>query len=302
MGSGLGDCKDSNVLDASEKYPLSMTAIEETWAPGIQQLINDARSDVDDLLKGRVVRRAEALSVVTGSDFAEHSFPMYFTGDFESTFVMVHLNPKLSDRLSKVTYTDFDAYLEAHRRFGYHHWELDPSYRSAFDHKQVRFLRPFGVIDFVPDTVTGHDRVNAARAIDHKLQLELIPYATPTFSDHDFNSETLAPHFERVLAAIAAYPRDYVIFCGAVFDRLLSRSDFVVAREDHRFHLPTTKGTSVSEYRFSNVTFRYGDKTIHADVAQSFATQGIPMPAYGAMCHDLYDTKGVNQSVRGTFT
>lgn len=229
-----------------------------------------------------------ALSKETGLDFAGRSFPMYFTGAFESRFVMVHLNPKLSDRLSKVTYPDFDTYLDAHRRFGYHHWEQDSKYRSAFDHKQLRFLRPFGVIDFVPDTVLLHDRVNPARALDHKLQLELIPYATPTFSDRDFNSEVLAPHFERVLGAIAAYPRDYVIFCGAVFDRLLSRSGLVVAREDHRFQLPTIKGISVSEYRFSNVTFRYGDSTIHAGIAQSFATQGIPMPAYGAMCHELY--------------
>ena len=267
-----------------------MTVSEVTWPPGIQQLLNEARTDVDDRLTGRAVRRAMALSKETGLDFAGRSFPMYFTGAFESRFVMVHLNPKLSDRLSDVTYPDFDTYLDAHRRFGYHHWEQDPTYRSAFDHKQVRFLRPFGVIDFVPDAVPGHDRVNATRALDHKLQLELIPYATSTFSNRDFSSEVVAPHFERVLGAIAAYPRDYVIFCGAVFDRLLRHSDLVVAREDHRFHLPTTRGTSVGEYRFSNVTFRYDGSTIHSGIAQSFATQGIPMPAYGAMCHELYGT------------
>ena len=70
----------------------------------------------------------------------------------------------------------------------------------------------------------------------------------------------------------------------------LRHGDLVDAPEDHHFTLPTTKGTSVSEYRFSNVTFHYGDSTIHAGIAQSFATQGIPMPAYGAMCHKLYGT------------
>ena len=265
-----------------------MTVSATKWPRGIQQLLDEARTDADDRFAGRAVRRATTLSQETGLTLAEYSFPMYFTGDFESKLVLVHLNPKLSDRLSEVTYPDFDSYFDAHRRFGYHHWELDPKYKSAFDHKQVRFLRPFNVIDFVPDTVSGHARMNPMRALDNKLQLELIPYASSTFSDRDFTSETLAPHFERVLGVIAAFPRDYVIFCGVVFDRLLSLGDLVVARDDHRFHLPTAKGISVSEYRFSNVTFRYRGSAIQAGIAQSFATQGLPMPAYGAKCHEPY--------------
>jgi hypothetical protein len=265
-----------------------MTVSTAMWPPEIRHLLDEARNDAEDCFAGRAVRRATLLSEETGLDFADQSFPMYFTGDFASRLVLVHLNPKLSDRLSEVTYPDFEAYFDAHRRFGYHHWELDPTYRSAFDHKQVRFLRPFNAIDFVDETVPGHSTANLVRALDNKLQLELIPYASRTFAASDFTSETLAPHFERVLGVIAAYPREYVIFCGVVFDRLLSVGDFVVEREDHRFHLPTTRGTSVSEYRFSNVTFRFHDTTIHAGIAQSFATQGLPMPAYGAKCHELY--------------
>lgn len=262
---------------------------EAIWPPGIEQLIDEARTDVADRLAGHDVRRAVTLADETGLDLSVNSFPMYFTGAFESRFVLIHLNPKLSERLSKVRYSNFDEYLDAHRCFGYNHWEQDPTYRSAFDHKQVRFLRPFGVIDFMPDTEPGHDRTNPARALDQKLQLELIPYATPTFANRDFSTQVLAPHFKRVLGVITAYPRDYVIFCGAVFDRLLRRSDLVVARQDHHFHLPTVKGTSASEYRFSNVEFRFGNSTIRAGIAQSFAAQGIPMPAYGAKCHELYD-------------
>ncbi len=265
-----------------------MTVSSATWPPGIEQLLDEARADVDDRFADRPVRRAAALSQMTGLDFAEYSFPMYFTGDFASRLVLVHLNPKLSDRLTQVTYSDFAAYIDAHRRFGYHHWELDPTYRSAFDHKQVRFLRAFGAIDFVADSVPGHARANVVRALDKKLQLELIPYASPTFSYRDFTSEMLAPHFDRVLGAVAAYPRDFIIFCGVVFDRLLTISDLVIARRDHRFHLPTTKGVSVGEYRFSNVTIRYGASTIQVGITPSFATQGIPMTAYGEKCHELY--------------
>jgi hypothetical protein len=258
------------------------------WPLGIDRLLSEARADVSDLLAGRLVSRAQSLSVETGLEFAVTSFPMYFTGAFESKFVMVHLNPKLSPRLVNIRYLSFDQYFDAHRRFGYHHWEQDATYRSAFDHKQVRFLRPFRVIDFIADTEPGHGRTNVARALDQKLQLELIPYATETFSARDFNSRVLAPHFRRVLAAIAAYQRDYVIFCGAVFDRLLIQSELVASRRDYRFRLPTTKGESVVEYRFSSIEFRYGNSNIRAGIAQSFAKQGLPMPAYGAKCHELY--------------
>jgi hypothetical protein len=214
---------------------------------------------------------------------------MYFTGAFDSKLVLVHLNPKLSDRLGGPLYDDFGAYYDEHRRFGYHHWELDPTYRSAFDHKQVRFLRPFKVIDFFPETDGKHQRANAALAIDRKLQLELIPYASPGFAARDFSINLLQPHFERVLDTIVAFPRDYIIFCGAVFDDLLKLSGRETFRLDHHFPLATEQGTSKNEYRFSNVAFSYGGATIRAGIARSFAIQGIPMSAYGSKCHELYD-------------
>jgi hypothetical protein len=216
---------------------------------------------------------------------------MYFTGALDAKIVLVHLNPKLSPLLSAFHYPSFETYLDEHRRFGYHHWEKNPKYRSMFDQKQVRFLKPFGVIDFRPDSEPGHERRNPALAIDKKLQLELIPYATATFDYHNFSDEILKPHFDRILGVIAAYPRDYVIFCGAVFDRLLSNSNVLTERQDHRFRLPTSKGTSVGEYRFSNVEIRYGDSSIRAGIARSFATQGMPMAAYGAKCRELYNSK-----------
>ena len=202
--------------------------------------------------------------------------------------MLVHLNPKLSDRLGGPRYGDFDAYYDAHRRFGYHHWEMDPSYRSAFDHKQVRFLRPFGSIEFYPETESGHERANAALAIDRKLQLELIPYASTGFAARDFSADLLQPHFERVLGVIAAFPRDYIIFCGAVFDELLKLSGRETFRSDHHFPLATKKGTSKGEYQFSNIAFSYEGATLRAGVARSFAIQGIPMSAYGAKCHEFY--------------
>ena len=126
--------------------------LRRSWPRGVQRLIDDARFDVEQLLARGLMDRVVDLSRRTGVDFDPTYFPMYFTGAFEAPLVLVHLNPKLSDRLTGPRFRDFSSYLDRHRRFGYHNWERDPSYRSAFDHKQVRFLRPFGVIDFVPGT------------------------------------------------------------------------------------------------------------------------------------------------------
>lgn len=259
------------------------------WPAGVVHLLNEARTDVNELIAHGRIDRASELAHRTGVPFDSAYFPMYFTGAFESPLVLVHLNPKLSAQLGGPLYANFDAYYDQHRRFGYHHWEMDLSYQSAFDHKQMRFLRPFGAIEFLPEIEARDKRVNLARVIDKKLQLELIPYASPGFAARDFSIDLLQVHFERVLGTIAAFPRDYVIFCGAVFDELLKFSGCETFRSDHDFHLATKQGTSKSEYRFSNVAFNYEGATLRAGIARSFAIQGIPMSAYGAKCHEFYD-------------
>lgn len=258
------------------------------WPSGVRRLLDEARFDVDDLVACGRMRRADELIERTGVDFDPTYFPMYFTGDFAAPLVLVHLNPKLAGRLSGPRFENFETYVERHRRFGHYHWGQDRTYRSTFDHKQVRFLRPFGVIDFLDDPDDASKRRNAELAIDRKLQLELVPYASPTFPTHRFTAARLRSHCERVLEAVTAYPRDYVLFCGAVFDELLDRAGVVESRTEHRFRLPTTNGPSRGEYRFSNVVLRNAGELIRAGVARSFATQGLPMPAYGARCHELY--------------
>jgi hypothetical protein len=261
----------------------------QNWPDGITRLLNEVRSDVSELITSGRINRASDLAHRTGVPFDSSCFPMFFTGAFESPLVLVHLNPKLSAQLGGPLYTNFDAYYDQHRRFGFHHWVMDSSYKSPFDHKQMRFLRPFGAIDFVPEIEPVDKRVNLARVIDRKLQLELIPYASPGFAARDFSIDLLQPHFERVLGAIAALPRNYIIFCGAVFDDLLKLSGRETFRLDHHFPLATNLGMSKNEYRFSNVAFNYEGVSLRAGIARSFAIQGIPMSAYGAKCHELYD-------------
>jgi hypothetical protein len=153
--------------------------IPAKWPPGVMRLLDEAMFDIDEVLAGRKVSRAVALAASTGLPFQTTQFPMYFTGAFESPLVLVHLNPKFSKQMDNPGFRNFDEYVDGHRRFGHLHWEMEPDYKSQFDRKQIRFLRPFGVIDFLDESQPGHDRTNAARAIDQKRRSSLNSSRTP---------------------------------------------------------------------------------------------------------------------------
>lgn len=270
-------------VDASEKP-------QPAWSAGVSRLLADARVDVDEVLAGKEVTGALELSRISGLPFESNQFPMYFTGDFRAPLVMVHLNPKLSVQMDDPGFKSFEDedYVDGHEHFGHIHWEFNGGYQSNFDRKQVRFVRPFEVIPFFDEKDPRANRSNPAMVIDRKLQLELIPYASPDFTSRDLPFDYLKIHFERVLDVIASFPRRYVLFCDAVFDELLTRSNRLLSRDEHRFHLDTVAGVSKALYRFSNVVLQHSGKIICAGLARSFATQGLPVDAYGVECHARY--------------
>lgn len=254
------------------------------------RLIAEIQWDLDDLRAAGTMKRAVQLTEQTGEQMAAHVLPMYFTGRYDAEVVLIHLNPKLDPKRVRTTVPDLTVYLDQYARYGHHTWGSDPTYSSAFDHKQVRFLRPFDVIEFAGGTSPGVMRNNAELVIDKKLQLELIPYASQAFRTSRFAPRVLAPHFERVLDVVTDHPRQFVLFCGAVFDELLERSGLLLQREDHRFRLQKSDGTMTrSRYGFSNLVIDHGGTTVHAGLARSFAAQGLPMSDYGRQCSELYD-------------
>ena len=135
---------------------------------------------------------------------------MYFTGDLRSRLVLVHPNPQqretdATEYEGGFEFEDFDDYLTHHRRFGHYRWELTREHPSPLDHKEMRFLRHWGVIDFIDAETSDEKRTDAARAIDQKLQLELIPYGSPRFPV-GLPPEVLEPYYERLMRVSTAYP------------------------------------------------------------------------------------------------
>lgn len=89
----------------------------------------------------------------------------------------------------------------------------------------------------------------------------------------------LQAHLDRVLATIAAAPRDFVIFCGSAFDPFLAP---YASGPAEWFHLTKKDGTpEAMRSRCTRLQLPLGDQLIPAMLASSFARQGIPMRAYG---------------------
>lgn len=259
--------------------------------PGVlTAFLDDMRIDVDQWLAGKPMTRCVELAAATGEDFDPLIPPMFFTGDFEADLVLVHLNPKRNGSADPTGEpTSFDDYVERHRYFGRLHYGPDAlDYRSQFDAKQARFLRPFGVIDFVEERRPADRRVNLERVIDHKLQLELVPYASNSFNGRGVRGEAIDRRVRLVLDVIGAHPRRVVLFCGSVFERLLN--DYIAkASPVEQFALPK-RGGGESQYRarFGRIELSVGSTRIHAGIAHSFAMQGIDAAGYGAACAERW--------------
>jgi hypothetical protein len=258
--------------------------LSERYGP----LFAEIRGDLDELVDTGRMSRALWLTEVTGEHLNATTMPAFFFGDLDADFVLVHLNPKqpnfdATQPADRPQIDSFEKYFDAFRHFGEHAYGPRSSgeHKSPFDHKQIRFLRPFEVIAFGEDT-----RENLRRVVDAKLQLELVPYGSSTFSAHHFPPQALHEHFARVMNVIAARPRRYVIFCGAVFARLLP-ADTVI--DEDAFHLMKTDGTpSAAQARFATVHIPWKGHEITAGLAHTFAQQGINMASYGAAVRARY--------------
>jgi len=257
----------------------------------IQTYFDNMRRDVEEFIKTGRVQKAIELSQETGHHFNWSEAPQYFVGKLDAKFVMIHLNPKQKDvfvdRFSGVLqWEDFDDYFSYHTNFGNLKYgkDSDRTHKSPFDHKQIRFLKVFDVIDFVAEKTQEDKFLNLERVIDHKLQLEIIPYGSDTFSAAKMNNH-IKGFLSSALNVISAYPRDYILFCGSVFDKIFA--DSIIKTE--KFKLRKNDGSlSVGDYRFSILEFFHNGKPVKAGLAHSYAIQGLPMVEYGKKCAELY--------------
>jgi hypothetical protein len=266
------------------------------YAPRYRPLLSEMQAALQEFLHGGTISDARRLAEATGQHFNADRLPQYFTGDLDGPVVLVHLNPKQVNAPEQVPGWQtmagtLEEYFDACRHFGVRMYGPSSlrTHQSPFDHKQIRFLQPLGVIDFVQEYSRADRFANLERVVDDKLQLELVPYGSASFSPRGFTPQVLAPHLGRILSTIVAVPRRYVLFCGAVFTPLLSE---YVTRW-HEFHLRKKDGTLERQrVSFANLLLPYEGGYVRAGLAQSWARQGLPIAAYAEEIRSRYGEVG----------
>lgn len=230
---------------------------------------------------------ARSLNEGVGIEYFDTANPHFFTGDINSELVLIHLNPKRNKPQwnKKCDYSDFHSYWLTYERFGNRHYgkESKRAHKSPFDHKQIRFLKPFEILP-----LNSNDKYqNLENVIDCKLQLELVPFGSPDFLYQRIGIENLNPFIDKLLSIIKMKPRKYVIFCGRVFEHILT--DFILEKATHSFRLTKKDGNPTkSEFQVINVLIGEGDEKINACIAPQFAKQGYPVTEYGKKVKELY--------------
>lgn len=250
------------------------------------------KSDFEEFHNNRRIERAKEFSKLTGMHVNHNEYPMYFFGDPEAKFVMVHLQPKQQDNKSELyegdfKFSNFGEYYNFYRYFGKMTQRMQS---SKFDLNQIRFLKPFNVIKFDDSADRSHD---LEKVIDEKLQLQLMPFSSSKFPTSLVKAASaenglLKQYIEILLETINEQKRDYIIFCGKVFESVLK--DYIISREDYKFKLPKVDGSvAKNSSSFSKITLNFNGHKLSAGIAHSYHQQGLNMNEYGKKCCEIYN-------------
>lgn len=238
---------------------------------------------------------ARNLNLSIGEEYFCITNPHFFTGNLNAELVLVHLNPKRKkDTVSKSYaltkpmdngFNTFKDYLFYYQNFGKINYGLNSSrkHKSPFDHKQIRFLQPLNVLPFSKNDVY----YNLETVIDSKLQIELIPFGSNNFNYKKIGVNNIIPFIDRILNLIIGSERKYVIFCGAVFNEILT--PYTIDKKKHTFKLKKKDGSfTVSTFELINLKLQINNRIIDCTVAPQFAKQGYPVNEYGKKISELY--------------
>ena len=221
-----------------------------------------------------------------GINYFDVCEPHFFTGDLNSEIVLVMLNPKRNKVLwnKPCDFFDWKSYLDSFTHFGLNQYGNNSKriHKSPFDHKQVRFMKPFNILPF-----NGEKYHDLEIALDNKLQLELVPFGSPDFDYHVIGINNLEYFINRLLNVLQEYPKKYIIFCGRVFLEVFN--NYTNKKIHHKFKLMKTDGNfTKSQFEVINIELFHNNQIINACIAPQFALQGAPIEAYGEKIRELY--------------
>lgn len=245
------------------------------------------------------------------TSFATRALPGYYAGDRKAKTVLVMLNPgmdvdKANDNLkydickrSMKNAADIENYHQWCVEYGH----IDRSRLDNFDLKQAFFLHNWKDTGIsLPENLCASPKSGKQTLLDakeavltQKLQTDLIPYASSSFSA--FNKKMLSltvPFVETLFDEIFSQDRNYVVFCSKKFEAVFKEYNKVhqgaidfVATESQIIPGSKINGSC------SIVLIHHQNKTVKALIANTFPNQALPnayhlMEKYGNFCYQQY--------------
>ena len=245
------------------------------------------------------------------TSFATRALPGYYAGDRKAKTVMVMLNPGMDvDKANDNLMCDIckRSMKNAADIENYHQWcveygHIDRNRLDNFDLKQAFFLHNWKDTGIsLPENLCASPKSGKQTLLDakeavltQKLQMDLIPYASSSFSTLNNNllSQTI-PFVETLFDEIFSQDRNYVVFCSKKFEAVFKEYNKVhqgaidfVATESQIIPGSKINGSC------SIVLIHHQNKTVKALIANTFPNQALPnayhlMEKYGDFCYQQY--------------
>jgi hypothetical protein len=251
----------------------------------MEEYLNFVKVTTEEWIEKGECQAAIKLNETIGEVYFDTGNPHFFTGDLKAKLVMVQLNPKREKRdFFLKSKKSFEYYLEFYSYYGKYVYGIESkrNFKSKFDQKLIRFLKPLNLIDLNSTDVFQ----NLENVVDQKLQLELIPFGSPNFDYNKIPNSELDQYIDQILSLITSVKRSCIIFGGRVFSKILS--PFIVNKEIHRFKLLKVNGElTKNEYEIEKLSLSFEGKPFNAIIAPHFAIQGMPVEQYGKKLNEL---------------
>lgn len=245
------------------------------------------------------------------TSFATKALPGYYAGDRNAKTVMVMLNPGQDvDEANRNLMCDImkRSMVNAGDVASYHKWcqdygHIDKLRHDNFDLKQAFFLHYWKDIGInLPNNLCAKPKSDLQILLDakevvltQKLQLELIPYASSSFSNFSKDKISLIfPFVETLFDEIFSHDRNYVIFCSRKFERVFKEYNKVYPGTiDFLGTYSQQIAGSKINGSCTKICIHYKNQSLNAIIANTFPNQALPnayekMEDYGAFCYSVY--------------
>jgi hypothetical protein len=245
------------------------------------------------------------------TSFATRALPGYYAGDRKAKTVLVMLNPGMDvDKANDNLKCDIckrsmknAADIENYHKWCVEYGHIDRSRLDNFDLKQAFFLHNWKDTGIsLPENLCASPKSGKQTLLDakeavltKKLQMDLIPYASSSFSTLNNNLLSLTvPFVETLFDEIFSQDRNYVVFCSKKFEAVFKEYNKVhqgaidfVATESQIIPGSKINGSC------SIVLIHHQNKTVKALIANTFPNQALPnayhlMEKYGDFCYQQY--------------